>query len=250
MLLKCDNVYLYFCQRMKQTVRRILVVVILLGSITAAKAQERVPPVLPDFSALIKTGKIQLDWISGFPNAVQIGIQRSLDSVLNFTTIGYASSPGESRNAYMDNKPLPGKNYYRLFILFSNNRYMHSKVVLAVEDSTINADTKLNASDIANLSQANGNKKDDVTPWKPSNYIYTTADGNVNIRLPEALKKKYAVKFYEPTGVFLFEVEHVQEPFLIMEKAIFMHAGWFNFEIFEDGKLLEKWNLFIPLSYK
>lgn len=250
MLLKSDNVYLYFSQRMKQTVRRIIVVVILLGSITAAKAQERVPPVLPDFSALIKTGKIQLDWISGFPNAVQIGIQRSLDSVLNFTTIGYASSPGESRNAYMDNKPLPGKNYYRLFILFSNNRYMHSKVVLAVEDSTISGDTKLNASDIANLNSQQGNKKEDAIPWKPSNYIYTTADGNVNIKLPEALKKKYLVKFYEPTGVFLFEVEHVQEPFLIMEKAIFMHAGWFNFEIFEDGKLLEKWNLFIPLSYK
>ncbi|MRG45988.1 hypothetical protein GFS24_12740 [Chitinophaga sp. SYP-B3965] len=237
---------------MKQTVRRIIVVVILLSAITATKAQERVPPVLPDFSALIKTGKIQLDWISGFPNAVQIGIQRSLDSVLNFTTIGYASSPGESRNAYMDNKPLPGKNYYRLFILFSNNRYMHSKVVLAVEDSTISADAKLNASDIANLSQGQtgATKKEETIPWKPSNYIYTTADGNVNIRLPEAMKKKYGVKFYEPTGVFLFEVDHVQEPFLIIEKAIFMHAGWFNFEIFEEGKLLEKWNLFIPLSYK
>jgi hypothetical protein len=228
MLLKSDNVYLYFSQRMKQTVRRIIVVVILLGSITAAKAQERVPPVLPDFSALIKTGKIQLDWISGFPNAVQIGIQRSLDSVLNFTTIGYASSPGESRNAYMDNKPLPGKNYYRLFILFSNNRYMHSKVVLAVEDSTISGDTKLNASDIANLSNAQG-KKEDAVPWKPSNYIYTTADGNVNIRLPEAAKKKYAVKFYEPTGVFLFEVEHVQEPFLIMEKGSCWRNGTYLF---------------------
>lgn len=232
---------------MKQTVRRIIVVVILLSTITAAKAQERVPPVLPDFSALIKTGKIQLDWISGFPNAVQIGVQRSLDSVLNFTTIGYASSPGESRNAYMDNKPLPGKNYYRLFILFNNNRYMHSKVVLAVEDSTISGDSKLNASDIANLNPGN---KDNAIPWKPSNYIYTTADGNVNIRLPEAMKKKYGVKFYEPTGVFLFEVDRVQEPFLIIEKAIFMHAGWFNFEIYEEGKLLEKWSLFIPLSYK
>jgi hypothetical protein len=232
---------------MKQTVRRIIVVVLLMSFITATKAQEYVPPVLPDFSALIKTGKIQLDWISGFPNAVQIGVQRSLDSVLNFTTIGYASSPGESRNAYMDNKPLPGKNYYRLFILFSNNRYMHSKVVLAIEDSTINAGAKLGASDIANLSQGN---KENAIPWKPSNYIYTTADGNVNIRLPEATKKKYGVKFYEPTGVFMFEVDHVQEPFLIIEKAIFMHAGWFNFEIYEEGKLLEKWTLYIPLSYK
>ncbi|WP_120516710.1 hypothetical protein [Chitinophaga barathri] len=239
---------------MKQTVRSIIATVIFIGTITIAKAQDAVPagppvPVLPDFSALIKTGKIQLDWISGFPNAVQIGVQRSLDSVLNFTTIGYASYPEQTRNAYLDNKPAPGKNYYRLFILFKNNRYMYSKTVLAVTDSTIAANTKLGAQDVV-TSNTNATGTKEVIPWKPSNYVYTTADGNVNIRLPQAAQKKYAVKFYEPTGAFLFEVEQVLEPFLILEKAIFMHAGWFNFEIYEDGKLLEKWSLYIPLSYR
>lgn len=238
---------------MKQTVRSLIATVIFIGTITIAKAQDAVPgpptPVLPDFSALIKTGKIQLDWISGFPNAVQIGIQRSLDSVLNFTTIGYASYPDQTRNAYLDNKPLPGKNYYRLFILFKNNRYMYSKTVLAVQDSTIAANTKLGAQDVAaNTNNATGTTE--VIPWKPSNYVYTTADGNVNIRLPQAAQKKYHIKFFEPTGAFLFEVEQVAEPFLILEKAIFMHAGWFNFEIYEDGKLLEKWSLYIPLNYR
>ncbi|MGX5819616.1 hypothetical protein ACWKWU_15575 [Chitinophaga lutea] len=230
---------------MKQIVRSIIVSVIFIGTITAAKAQNANPPVLPDFQALIKTGRIQLDWISGFPNAVQIGIQRSLDSVLNFTTIGYASYPEQSRNAYLDNKPLPGKNYYRLFILFRDNRYMYSKTVLAVPDSTISATHRLDASDVTPPNQNTA-----TIPWKPSNYVYTTADGNVNIRLPQAQQKKYNIKFYESSGAFLFEVEQVAEPFLILEKAIFMHAGWFNFEIYEDGKLLEKWNLFIPLNYR
>ncbi|WP_157962882.1 hypothetical protein [Chitinophaga deserti] len=235
---------------MKQTVRCIIVMIFLTGAFSAAKAQEAVPPVLPDFSALIKTGKIQLDWISGFPNAVQIGVQRSLDSVLNFTTIGYATNPATQRNAYLDNKPLPGKNYYRLFILFKNNTYLHSKVVLATADTSIAGDTKIGAQDIPTMTTTSEDGKKEVIPWKPSNYIYTTADGNINIKLPMAMQKKYQVKFYEPTGVFLFEVEHVSEPFLILEKAIFMHAGWFDFEIFENGKLLEKWNLYIPLSYR
>ncbi len=266
MLLKHGAVYLtsrsYFCQLktflmycMKQTVRCIIATVIFIGTIATAKAQDAVPgpptPVLPDFSALIKTGKIQLDWISGFPNAVQIGVQRSLDSVLNFTTIGYASYPDQTRNAYLDNKPLPGKNYYRLFILFRNNKYMYSKTVLAVPDSTIAGNTKLSAQDVAAATaNTNATGTKEVIPWKPSNYIYTTADGNVNIRLPQAPQKKYSVKFFEPTGAFLFEVEQVMEPFLILEKAIFMHAGWFNFEIYEDGKLLEKWSLYIPLNYR
>ncbi|WP_123848435.1 hypothetical protein [Chitinophaga lutea] len=235
---------------MKQTVRSIIAIVIFIGTITTARAQQApTVPVLPNFQALIKPGKIQLDWISGFPNTAQIGIQRSLDSVLNFTTIGYASYPTESRNAYLDNKPLPGKSYYRLFILFKDNRFMYSKTVLAVPDSTISGTTILGAGDITNATPgATGTQS--AVPWKPSPYIYTTADGNVNIRLPQAPQKKYSIKFFEPTGTFLFEVEQVTEPFLILEKATFMHAGWFNFEIYEDGKLFEKWSVFIPLNYR
>jgi hypothetical protein len=232
---------------MKQFVRITFVIGIFLLAAFAVKAQEGpyVPPVLPDFSATIKTGKIQLDWISGFTQVKEIGIQRSLDSVLNFSTIDHASYPTQTRNAYLDNKPLPGKNYYRLFIVFTNGRYMFSKTVLALSDSTIRADQKLQYADIKDDT-----KEAPKVTWHPSNYIYTTADGNVNIKLPDALQKNYSVKFYEPNGTFLFDIDHVKAPSLILEKAIFLHAGWFNFEIFENGALKEKWNLFIPLNYK
>ncbi|MFY0253921.1 hypothetical protein ACDQ55_08215 [Chitinophaga sp. 30R24] len=242
---------------MKQVARIIFVIGLFLLTAYTGKAQDQgyVPPVLPDFTATIKTGKIQLDWISGFPQVKEIGIQRSLDSVLNFNTIGYAGYPTQTRNAYVDNKPLPGTNYYRLFILFNNGRYMYSKTVLALSDSTIRADQKLQYADIKDAAKGlrgkeQENKEPERVVWHPSNYVYTTADGNVNIRLPDALTKNYAVKFYESNGTFLFEIEHVKGPFLILEKAIFLHAGWFNFEIFDDGKLKEKWNLFIPLNYK
>lgn len=227
-------------------------VIIIATASSAAAQQEFTPPVLPEFSALIKTGKIQLDWISGFVDVRQIGVQRSLDSVLNFNTIGYATAPNESRNAYLDNKPLPGSNYYRLFILFNNGRYFYSKTILAVPDSTISATQKLTLSDIKDAGGNNTSKEkeSEKIPWRPSNFVYTTADGNVNIRLPEAPQKKYSIKFYEPNGVFLFEVEEVKDPFMILEKAIFLHSGWFNFELFENGKLKEKWSLFIPLNYR
>lgn len=224
--------------------------IIIASALSAAAQQQYTPPVLPDFSALIKTGKIQLDWISGFVDVKQIGIQRSLDSVLNFNTIGYATAPNESRNAYLDNKPLPGTNYYRLFVLFNTGRYFYSRTILAVPDSTISATQKLTMNDIRDAAANNATKEPEKIAWRPSNYIYTTADGNVNIRLPEAPHKKYHIKFYEPNGVFLFEVEEVKDAFMILEKAIFMHSGWFNFELFEDGKLKEKWSLFIPLNYR
>ncbi|CAL1520009.1 hypothetical protein [Chitinophaga sp. MM2321] len=233
---------------MKQVVRISLTIGIFLLTAFAGKAQDFMPPVLPEFSASIKTGKIQLDWLSGFRDVKEIGIQRSLDSVLNFNTIGYASYPMQTRNAYLDNKPLPGTNYYRLFILFNNGRFMYSKTMLALSDSTIRADQKLEYADIKDASKEKGEAE--RIAWHPSNYIYTTADGNVNIRLADAPKKKYSIKFFESNGTFLFDIDQVKGPALILEKAIFMHAGWFNFELYEEGKLKEKWSLFIPLNYK
>lgn len=215
-------------------------------------SQQYTPPVLPDFMALIKTGKIQLEWLSGFTNVKQIGIQRSLDSVLNFNTIAYASYPAQTRNVYLDTKPLPGSNYYRLFILLNTGRYMYSNTVLAVPDSTIKATQKLDMEDVKELQKnaANGEKAPEKVAWHPSNTVYTTVDGNVNINLPDAEKKKYSVKFFETDGGFLFQIDQVKEPFLILEKAIFLHSGWFNFELYEDGKLKEKWSFFIPLNYR
>jgi len=235
---------------MKQIARLSFVVwLFLIFTLSAtAQSQQYTPPVLPDFMALIKTGKIQLEWLSGFTNVKQIGIQRSLDSVLNFSTIAYASYPAQTRNVYLDNKPLPGNNYYRLFILFDNGRYMYSKTVLATPDSTILATRKLEMSDVADLKGAE--KTPEKAAWHPSNTVYTTADGNVNINLPDARQKHYSIKFFEPDGVFLFEINKVKEPFLILEKAIFLHSGWFNFELYENGKLKEKWSFFIPLNYR
>ncbi|MBW8684030.1 hypothetical protein [Chitinophaga rhizophila] len=252
---------------MKQLSRFILFAFILIASVFSAKAQTQpnTPPVLPDFSALIKTGKIQLDFISGFRDVKFIGVQRSLDSILNFSTIGLVSNPNDFRISYQDFKPLPGSNYYRLFIQFNNGRYLYSKIIMAVPDSTIDGSQKLQLADvkeaIAAAKEAGVNTgtnpttkekavKEEKIVWHPSNYIYTTADGNVNIKLPDAPDKKYSVKFFEPDGSFLFEIRQVKEPFLILEKAIFLHAGWFNFEIYEDGKAFEKWNLYIPLSYR
>jgi hypothetical protein len=252
---------------MKQLSRFILFAIIFTASVFSVKAQiqPNTPPVLPDFSALIKTGKIQLDFISGFRDVRFIGVQRSLDSVLNFSTVGLVNNPNDFRNSYQDIKPLPGSNYYRLFIQFNNGRYLYSKIIMAVPDSTIDASKKLQLSDMkeaiaaakeAGVTVVNGNAttstkvKEEKIVWHPSNYIYTTADGNVNIKLPDAADKKYSVRFFEPDGSFLFEIREVKEPFLILEKAIFLHSGWFNFEIYQDGKSYEKWNLYIPLTYR
>jgi hypothetical protein len=82
--------------------------------------------------------------------------------------------------------------------------------------------------------------------YKPSLFVYTEKDGNVAISLPEARRKQYAIKFFEEDNSPIFEIRQVKEPSILVDKVNFLHAGWFRFELYEDGKLKEKHRFFIP----
>jgi hypothetical protein len=82
--------------------------------------------------------------------------------------------------------------------------------------------------------------------FKASKFVYSDNSGNAVIMLPEAKNGNYAVKFYEDDKTFLFEVKHIKEPYLVVDKTNFLHAGWFRFELYEDGKVKETHKFFIP----
>jgi hypothetical protein len=82
--------------------------------------------------------------------------------------------------------------------------------------------------------------------FRPSKYVYSDNGGNVVIMLPDAKTGNYAVKFYEDDKTFLFEVKQIKEPFLVVDKTNFLHAGWFRFELYEAGKEKEVHKFFIP----
>ena len=85
--------------------------------------------------------------------------------------------------------------------------------------------------------------------FRPSRYVFTEKDGNVRILLPDAMQKKYTIKFLEDDNTPLFEVTRVPDPYLLLDKSNFMHSGWFNFELYDDGKLKEKHRVYIPRDF-
>ncbi len=90
------------------------------------------------------------------------------------------------------------------------------------------------------------NNRADIHPfvpkyvWKPSVYVFTNAQGYVSIVLPLFKQHKYHIIFYEEDGSELFRIKTIKEGELVLDKANFIHAGWFHFELFEDDKLKEK----------
>ena len=89
-----------------------------------AKAQET----LPGFSASLQSnGKVLISWRNGYPEVNQISIQRSTDSLRNFTTLLTVPDPRIPENGFVDGKANGTKMYYRIFILFPNSKYLFTK---------------------------------------------------------------------------------------------------------------------------
>jgi len=263
---------------------------ILLFSITAvyhASAQQLLPGItVKDFSGKIVVSwrneyKVPVSTIN---------IQRSFDSTKNYTTIGSVLNPQNLENGYADDKPPYTKMYYRLFISFEGGSYLFSSVarpvkIIPIRDTanteaarfpwqampvaTDSAETmpqpkeatlqgvKVRVDPLADPNLRVPTRRDSIILKNipeiiiyPSMRIFSSKDNNVVIHLPDAAIKKYSVKFYDEEDVFLFELTKLREEYLIVEKVNFVHAGWFHFELFENGKLLEKNKFFIGKDSK
>src|SRR5450432_4736769 len=96
-----------------------------------AKAQD----ILPGFTASLKSnGKILISWRNAYPAINQISIQRSSDSLRNFTTLITVPDPRIPENGFVDGKAQGSKMFYRIFILFPNSKYMFTKSRRAVSE--------------------------------------------------------------------------------------------------------------------
>ena len=194
---------------------------------------------LPKVSVSNISDHILISWTNPYVTLTTINIQRSFDSTKNFTTIGSVLDVANKRNGFIDAKPLSLKMYYRMFLSFEGGTYMFTKSSRPLKDTT------RVLPDIKEFQQSTVN-----TWFVPSKFVYTGRDNNIIISLPDALKKKYSIKFFEETGALIFELNKISEPYLTLDKVNFLHAGIFDFEIYENGVLIEKHKVYVPKDGK
>ena len=192
---------------------------------------------LPRVSVINFNKNIVISWNNPYTSLTNINIQRSSDSLKDFKTIGTVLDVKNKTNGFVDSKPLTGHLFYRLFLSFEGGMYIFTKSSRPMIDTSKVIQKEL--------------KQTIVNIWfVPSKLIFTGRDNNVIISLPLAVKKKYIVKFFEENGNLLFELTKITEPYLTLEKVNFIHAGVFNFEVYEEGILIEKHKFYIPKDIK
>lgn len=193
---------------------------------------------LPAVSVTKMGRKVLVSWINPYTNIADINIQRSADSLKGFTTIGSVINVDAKANGFLDPKEfLPNDQYYRLFISFKGGSYLFTTARRAIDDTT--------AADIVidNPIQAQPSGK---SWFIPSRHVYTGKDNNVIISLRDAEKQQYSIRFFEDDGTFLFELNKINQPYLILDKVNFIHTGLFKFELFNHRQIVERHKFFIP----
>jgi hypothetical protein len=215
--------------------------------ITAFTIQSFAQDTLPNISVKNYNGKIVISWKNSYGARItNLNIQRSGDSLKNFTTIATVLNPMNKENGVVDSKaPIPTM-FYRVFVAFEGGSYVFSKSHRPVID-TFKASVVVPVPSLEPPKEVSKVIKSAVPPpYIYGRFIYTGKDNNVIINLPDATKHKYSVKFFDDKDKPLFDIKTIPEPYLILDKVNFMHSGWFNYQLLDSGNLKEKYRLFIP----
>lgn len=82
---------------------------------------------LPKFTLIERGNRVTISWVNPFKNLVQLNVQKSLDTLRNFSTIYSAPSPELPQNGYTDTKPATNRYYYRIFYVLEGGSYFFSR---------------------------------------------------------------------------------------------------------------------------
>jgi len=196
---------------------------------------------LPRISVKNISNKIIISWKVTYGAKINtINIQRSSDSLRNFTSIGSVLEPMNRDNGYVDNKAPSPNMFYRVFVAFEGGSYIFTKSHRPVRDTAAIIPSGLQTGESSKLTHPA------AAGFVPSKFIYTGKDNNVIIDLHEISGSKYSIKFFDEKDNPVFEIRKVTEPYLIIEKVNFRHAGWFYFILYDNGILKEKNQFYIP----
>lgn len=231
---------------------------------------------LPRFTLKSFGNTIIVSWRTNYGIKIStINIQRSKDSLKNFTTIGSVLEPMNRENGYVDSKATNPNLFYRVFVAFEGGTYIFTKSFRPVRDSIL-AGTRVqgqildaeqfpepiptSAPPLPSFTFKSESLKLKIKESKPpapkpyvyvpSKSIYTNKENNLIINLTADSSSHFAIKFFDDKDFQVFEIAKVTERYLIIEKVNFLHSGWFYFKLFENGVMTEKNQFYISKEGK
>lgn len=221
---------------------------------TPAPAPQTPSPQYPLPAMGIVTDQAQnlLTWYCQYDGVKSIAVQRSSDSVRNFTTIGIINAPKKGMGNYRDTHPTVGKNYYRLSITFGGDLEWFSNTYKVFLDSatiakSLEAQIKTGTTNAQTATSSDAGKVDNATGTTPTAFYFTPSSkiytnpytGHINISLEDASTRRYNIRFLDPSKNEVLRVSRVSKPMLILDKNNFNSRGIYGFQLYDGTNLVE-----------
>ena len=240
-----------------------LILFFFLSALTRLAAQ----PLLPDMVGVTQKGLNILSWTAPYEHLKSIAVQRSSDSFFNYITIGYVKNLKAGPQAFIDGHPLPGKNWYRLQIVFGSDLNWYSnrlklfvdsaqlliQRVMPPNDSLQKLASRVHFNDTAGLAvnpaapprpilsvTIPDASAVDAYAYIKSQYVFTNPfTGHVNVEIKDAGDYKYSLEFFDQKDVRVLNIQRIPEANIIIDKRNFQRKGIFRFELSRDREKLE-----------
>lgn len=118
--------------------KKIVSLVILILVVVSGKLFSQ--DTLPNFTMVESGNKVVVSWTNPYGKVmVQLNVQRSYDSLRNYSTIFSSPSPEIAQNGYTDTRPPANRVFYRIFYVLEGGSYFFSKVKRSTGTSTMAA---------------------------------------------------------------------------------------------------------------
>lgn len=221
-----------------------LVAIIITGMCTISYAQ----PDLPAIAVTTQGGISILSWNNPYENGVKsISVQRSADSNYNFVTIGYVANLKKGVQSFVDPRPMPGKNWYRLVLFFTSDMDWKSSLGMVIIDSIdiVNRKQLPSSDSLQKIISESGNSAAinaiNTVSFPKSQYVFTNPfTGNINIEIPNALKDNYQLVFYDQNDKSVLTIPRIKENVVILDKRNFQNIGLFKFKLLKNQQEFDK----------
>lgn len=257
--------------------RSLATVLIIISFFSKAQSQT---PVFDFSAEDVGNNKVRISWTNPYgEECVQLTVQSSWDSTKGFKTIFSTESPQLPQNGFVYTLPFNGNFFYRISYILDGTAFYFTPSKHAVHGAIVKGPEQVleknEASRIITIrkydsvvatmpystyprfkdSMAKKTRdtlyivsQDEIVikPYNPSNvykpslYVVNNPDGFIEIKIPDAASKNYKIVFFDTDGKKLFTINRITDADIVIDKSNFQHAGWFNFELYENGSLKER----------
>ncbi|WP_447642170.1 MULTISPECIES: hypothetical protein [Chitinophagaceae] len=184
---------------------------------------------LPDFFIHRGTNNaVIISWANNFGDeCIQLNVQRSYDSTLNFKTIFSTPAPQLPTNGYTDRNAPEGRVFYRIFYMLNGGAYYFTAskkpedaVAVGVTESSASISQTLINPSLASNSMISKNKTGNIV---------------IQLKTPDAYNYKMNIYSLDGTKV-LFSIKSFDRDILILDKGTFLRKGRYRFQIFYNDQ--------------